>query len=122
MKHLFFFLLFCSCNIHEKVIDKLISDEKSFLVYLNICVESKKDNEKAYDLYLKLYNQGIPVARLFEYETIIKSYSTSKCDLKIIKKDYKSFVSNKKNYINDKRKDDFFQMFIDNYFIIPDSD
>ena len=121
MKHLIFFLLFCSCNIHEKVIDKLLSDEKSFLVYLNICIESKKDNEVAYDLYLKLYNQGVPLARLFEYETIIKSYETN-CDFKTIKKNYKSFVSKKKNYINDERKDDFFQRFIDNYFIIPDSD
>jgi hypothetical protein len=118
----FLIALFFSCasnKIEDKVISKLKLDNESIEVYINLCKTFNDSRNDCYDLYLDLYNKGIPFVRLFEYETILKSFTNNNCKKSELDKDYISLISNKLNYINDERRYNYFQEYINNYLILP---
>lgn len=121
------FLISCltlsSCavgRIDEKVIVKFSNDDKSFAIYQDLCqINGNEDSNASLDLYIKLYNQGVPLVRLFEYETIIESFNGQTCENPRLNTNYLKLVSKKMNYISDERKEEYFKEFIKNYTIIP---
>jgi len=120
---LFITLIILSCSsikIEDRAIHKLSNDQNSIEVYKTLCeLKENQNGNTSYDMYLGLYNKGIPLVRLFEYETIINSYKSQSCETVELKIDYLNLVSNKFNYINDERRIEYIKEFMKNYYIIP---
>jgi hypothetical protein len=116
---LLFICLSSNSQITDEVINKLIDDKKSFKVYIQIYQEAKKKKDMSFDLYIKLYNKGIPLVRLYEYKTIIKSFKINNNDKAKLKCSYDNLVRNKNKLINDDRSKTYFNKYIKNYYIIP---
>lgn len=119
---LFLSLVILSCSgdaVEDKVISKLKHDKNSTEVYKSLCEKFSKDSDSSYNLYLSLYNKGVPLVRLFEYDTIIKSFENKNCNNDELSNCYKNLIMVEKNYINDERRATYFQVFLEDYYIIP---
>ena len=113
-------LLSCAGGrIEDRVINKLKNDDKSIIIYKTLCEKLSEEKDASYDLYLSLYNKGTPLVRLFEYNTIVKSYVNNNCTDFELKESYEDLISKEENYINDERRMDYFQEFLKDYYIIP---
>lgn len=115
-------IILLSCaggRIEDRVINKLKNDDKSIIIYKTLCEKLSEEKDASYDLYLSLYNKGTPLVRLFEYNTIVKSYVNNNCTDFELKESYEDLISKEENYINDERRMDYFQEFLKHYYIIP---
>ncbi|MBV7440376.1 hypothetical protein KRX57_03015 [Weeksellaceae bacterium TAE3-ERU29] len=96
---------------------KLKEDHLSLETFKYLSATYQKKQEKTYQLYIALYNIGIPLVRLFEYETL-QSYF-NKNSQNNLKEVYILLISDDKNYINDDRREEYFQKYLKDYFIMP---
>lgn len=104
-------LLSISCSSQSnlnKVINKFKTDNSSLLLYKNICEKYKYNKEESYDVYIKEYNLREPFPRLFDYRTIEHFIKIESCS----KKSYLKFISNKNNYIQDDRTDQYMRDYL----------
>lgn len=108
-----------SClNSQSLVINKLKSDSLSLGVYIDLCENYKHNKKEVFNKYLKLYNKGIPLVRLFSHDVLSNYFSKKNCS----KFSYFEMVSDDFNLINDERKYEYFEKYIKDYYIVPPTD
>ena len=96
---------------------KLKEDHLSLETFKYLSTTYQKEQEKAHQLYIALYNIGIPLVRLFDYETLQSYFNKNlKSNLKEV---YILLISDDENYINDDQREAYFQKYLKDYFIMP---
>lgn len=123
-------------NLFSEVSTKLKKDKKSLEVFTELYQEylldlrEENQNERFIDLYIQLYNKGIPVVRLLKKESFIKRFDRLKERGKPYKKirlckEFLKLTRNKKNYNTDidigaeGTQKQYFLQFLNEYKIMP---
>lgn len=131
---------FTNDTLFKQVQTKLLKDKQSFdffCILYNEFVKFKIINdsllENHYDLSIRLYNKGIPFARLINKDSLdlyFKKIYQKKGMLKhaCFKRYYKCLVRNYKYYNNDDylastgAQEEYFRTYLKDYYILPSTE
>ncbi len=126
-------------ELFKKVSFSLKNNDKSFesfnLLYQTYSLDLKirdKSYECYFDLYAHLYNKGIPIVRLIKKDTLEKAFEQliEKGDFhrkSSVYRKYKEIITNINNYNTDYdigergEQKKYFQKFLNDYFILPET-
>lgn len=144
------FITIHSIYSQDKVVDKdlfrkvsltMISDTTSLMVYTSLFQLYKLDTKMNSlvrefscfsDVYIQLYNRGVPFVRLIKKNSIENSFEellkkSNKTNKKWIHRKYNQIVCNLSNYNTDDdigstgEQMDYFFKFLEHYLILPES-
>lgn len=124
-------------NLFIKVSNQLKNDEKSFQVFQSLNKAYKFDiqrkshtSDSLQDLYLELYNQGIPLVRLIKEDVFKETFKTMNNQIlnlnnNKLRTNYNTIISSYTNFNNDSNlagngeQQAYFLKYLSEYLILP---